>query len=235
MSQQIAKFYKAVTVAEEGEGFSVRLDGRPVKTPGWAILALPTSALAGAVADEWQGQGDTLDPATMPLTRLAYATIDHASTHRARLADEILAYGRSDLLCYRAEAPAPLVARQNDAWDPLLDWAAAALGARLMVGTGIAFVEQPKESLAALAAAIGSRDDFSLVALHGAASITGSVVLALALAEGRLTAAEAFALSRLDEIFQAETWGQDAEAEALAARRGREMDAIAHFMRLAST
>jgi len=230
---RVAKFYKLVAVGEEGEAFIVRLDGRPVKTPARALLALPTAKLAEAVAKEWQAQEETLDPTTMPLTRLAYAAIDTAPQHRARITDEILGYGGSDLLCYRAEAPTTLVARQAEAWDPLLDWAAERFGARLAVGTGIAFVEQSKESREAFAAAVTGRDDFTLVALHGAASLTGSLVLALALVESRLRAEEAFAFSRLDEAFQSEVWGRDAEAEARAERLGRELAAIERFLRLA--
>ena len=230
---RVAKFYKTVAVAEEAGAFVVQLDGRPVKTPARALLAVPTMKLAEAIAEEWRAQGELLDPATMPLTRLAYAAIDTAPHHHARIADEILGYGGSDLLCYRAEAPRALVARQAEAWDPLLDWAAERFGARLAVGAGIAFVEQSRESRDAFAAALMGRDDFTLVALHGAASLTGSLVLALAMVEARLSAEEAFALSRLDETFQSEAWGPDAEAEARAARLGQELAAIARFLRLA--
>jgi chaperone required for assembly of F1-ATPase len=229
---RVAKFYKTVAVGDEDGAFVVRLDGRPVKTPARALLALPTLKLAEAVAEEWRSQEETLDPTTMPLTRMAYAAIDTVSQHRARIADEILGYGGSDLLCYRAEAPQALVARQVEAWNPLLDWAAERFGARLAVGAGIAFVEQSKESRDAFAVAITARDDFALVALHGAASLTGSLVLGLALAEERLSAEEAFALSRLDETFQSEAWGRDAEAEARGARLGRELAAIERFLRL---
>lgn len=229
----VAKFYKTVAVGEEGGTFVVRLDSRPVKTPARALLALPTLELAEAVAEEWRAQEEILDPATMPLTRLAYAAIDTAPQHHARIADEIVGYGGSDLLCYRAEAPQVLVARQAEAWNPLLDWAAERFGARLAIGAGITYIEQSKESREAFAAAVATRDDFTLVALHGAASLTGSLVLALALVEERLSAEEAFALSRLDETFQSEAWGRDAEADARAARLGQELAAIERFLRLA--
>ena len=229
---RVAKFYKAVETGHEGGAFVVRLDGKPVKTPARTLLALPTRKLADAVAEEWRAQADVLDPMTMPLTRFAYAAIDVAPAHRARLVEETLAYGNSDLLCYRAEAPAALVARQNDAWNPLLDWADQRFGARLRTGTGIAFVEQSAESRQAFARAVEGRDDFALVALHGAASITGSLVLGLAVAEGRLTAAQAFALSILDETFQAEAWGRDAEAVARAERLGAELAAFERFLTL---
>jgi chaperone required for assembly of F1-ATPase len=229
---RVAKFYKAVETGKDGGGFVVRLDGKTVKTPARALLALPTSKLADAVAEEWRSQTDIVDPTAMPLTRFAYAAIDVAPTHRARLTEEILAYGKSDLLCYRADAPAALIARQNEAWNPLLDWAAGRFGARLRTGTGIAFVDQSAESQAAFAKAVQGRDDFALVGLHSASSLTGSLVLGLALTEGRLTAQEAFALSCLDEIFQAEAWGRDAEAAARAERLGAELAAIERFLTL---
>ena len=230
---RVAKFYKAVETGEENGRFVVRLDGKPVKTPARTPLALPNAELADAIAGEWRAQKDVLDPTTMPLTRLAYAAIDVAPTHRARLEDEILGYGGSDLLCYRAEAPATLVARQNESWNPLLDWAAERFGARLKTGTGIAFVAQPPESGQAFAKAVRDRGDFALVGLHGAASLTGSLVLGLALTEGRLAADAAFALSCLDETFQAEAWGRDTEAEARAQRLREELAAIERFLKLA--
>lgn len=229
---RVKKFYKAVETAEDGGVFVVRLDGKPVKTPARALLALPTRKLADSIAAEWHAQEDVLDPTTMPLTRFAYAAIDVAPAHRARLTDEILAYGKSDLLCYRAEEPATLVAHQDDAWNPLLDWAAKHFGARLRTGTGIAFVDQPAESQEAFAKAVAGRGDFALVGLHGAASLTGSLVLGLALVDGRLTAEKAFALSCLDETFQAEAWGRDAEAAARAERLGAELAAIERFLSL---
>ena len=230
---RVAKFYKSVDTAKDGDGFVVRLDGKPIKTPGRNVMTLPTAKLAEAIAEEWRAQKDVLDPTTMPLTRLAYAAIDILPAHRARIVEEILGYGKSDLLCYRAEAPRALVERQNDAWNPLLDWAGERFGARLKTGTGIGYVEQSPDSRTAFAAAVAPRDDFTLAALHGAVSLTGSLVLGLALAEGRLSAAEAFALSRLDETFQNEAWGKDAEAEARAARLGEELAAMAYFLNFA--
>jgi chaperone required for assembly of F1-ATPase len=229
---RVRKFYKTVDVADESGALVVRLDGKPVKTPRRATLAVPTHALAEAIAEEWRAQDATLDPASMPLTRLAYAAIDIVPTHRTRIRDEALAFGRTDLLCYRAEAPAKLAARQASAWDPLLDWAVEEFGARLAVGAGIAFVDQSVESVALLGHAVARYDDLGLAALHGAASITGSLVLALALAEGRLNASEAFALSRLDEAFQNESWGTDPEAEARAKRLLGELVAIERVLRL---
>ena len=229
---RVAKFYKAVDTAKDGDAFVVRLDGKSVKTPARALLALPTMKLADAIAQEWRAQTDVLVPTAMPLTRFAYAAIDVAPTHRDRLIEETLAFGKSDLLCYRAEVPAALVVRQNESWNPLLAWAAERFGARLKTGTGIAFVDQSAESQEAFAVGVLTRDDFALAGLHVATSLTGSLVLGLALLEGRVTAREAFALSCLDETFQAEAWGRDAEAGARAERLGAELAAIERFLSL---
>jgi chaperone required for assembly of F1-ATPase len=222
------RFYREVGVAEEAGAFRVLLDGKPVKTPSRNALALPTRALADAIAGEWRAQTENVDPKSMPLSGLAMAAIDGAAAERA---GQALAFARSDLLCYRAEEPAELVARQAAAWDTLLDWAAERYGARLKIASGIVFVEQSSEALAALERAVAGRSPFHLTALHSAAAITGSLVLALALADGRLTAAEAFAASRLDESFQAEKWGMDAEAEARATRLAAELAAAERFLR----
>lgn len=220
------RFYKEVAVGEAG---TILLDGKPIKTPARALLALPTRALADAVAEEWAAQGEEIKPG--PLTKLANTAIDRVAGNEAGIAGQILAYA-NDLLCYRAASPAELVARQNAAWNPLLDWAAARY-ATLATGIGIRHIALPDETLAAYRAALESFDAFMLAALHNAATLTGSLVLALALAERRLGAAEAFALSRLEESFQAEKWGADAEAEARARALAAELAATERFMRLA--
>lgn len=229
----IAKFYTTAEVGRHDGRFAVRLDGKAILTPHRAVLAVASHALADAIAKEWHDQGDSVDPHTMPLTRLAYAAIDFVPSHRARLVEKTLAFGLTDLVCYRAEGPPTLVARQADAWDPLLDWVQERFGAPLRTGAGIAFVAQSPESLAALAAAIDACDDFSLMALHGAASLLGSLVLALGMVCGPLDADRAFALSRIDETFQAEAWGRDAEAEARASRLASELRALERFASLA--
>jgi chaperone required for assembly of F1-ATPase len=230
------RFYKRVsTSAAPDGGYTVLLDDKPIKTPARATLILPPKALAEAVAEEWRGQGETIDPRSMLLTRLAFAAIDTVSQDRARAAEQVLRFGRSDLLCYRAEAPPELVARQTAAWDPLLDWLAEECGARLLSGSGIAFIEQPADALLALEKAGRHHDDFTLAGLHAAATITGSLVLALALSSGRVSAAEAFALAMLDEDFQAEKWGRDAEAEQRRARLLSELSAAERWLRLLDT
>ncbi len=214
------RFWTAATAEPAGAGFTVRLDGRPVKTPAKAPLAVPTLALARAIAAEWDAQQGHVRPETMPCTRAANSAIDKVAPLRAEVIAELAGYGGSDLLCYRAEAPPALVARQAAAWDPLLDWARDTLAAPLRVTAGVIPVPQPAESLARLTDRVAGFDDFQLAGLHDLVAISGSLVLALAVAEGRLTAEDAFELSRLDNRWQAEQWGADAEeAETEALRR----------------
>jgi chaperone required for assembly of F1-ATPase len=224
------RFYKDVTVTGLGP-FAIHLDGRPIKTPRRATLALPTKALAEAVAGEWLAQGDEVRPATMPFTKLANAAIDRVMAHEGEVVGKIMAY-TNDLLCYRVDAPAELVARQDAEWNPLLDWAATRFGAHLKTQIGLAHFTQPDEVVAALRQAVESDDPFALTALHNAATILHSLVLTLAVAEGRLSAAEAFALSQLDERYQAEHWGEDDEAAARARAMGAELAAVERFIRL---
>jgi chaperone required for assembly of F1-ATPase len=227
------RFYKQVSAPSvPSSGYAVRLDGKPVKTPDRATLTLPSQALAEAVAEEWRGQGEIIDLHSMPLTRLAFAAIDTVSTDRARIAEQTLRFGESDLLCYRAEAPPELTARQAAAWDPMLDWLSETHGARLSVGTGISYIEQPSHALLALKRAVWGHDDFALAGLHSAATIAGSLVLALALSEARLSAEDALALAMLDEDFQMEKWGRDAEAETRRARLLADLTAAERFLRL---
>lgn len=213
------RFWTSAEVAEAPGGFAVTLDGRQVKTPAKAPLVVPSRALAEAIAREWQAQDEKIDPATMPVTRGANAAIDKVRTQHAEVAALIADYGGTDLLCYRAEAPRELVARQSAHWDPLLDWAEAALGARLAVTQGVVPVAQPEATLAALSARVAAMDEWQLAALHDLVGLTGSLVLGLAVAEGRLTADEAWTIAQIDEAWQAEQWGADDEAAAHADRK----------------
>ncbi|MFE3838345.1 ATP12 family chaperone protein [Pseudogemmobacter sonorensis] len=216
------RFWSAVEVTEPAEApgrFTVRLDGRPVKTPAKAALLLPTRAMAEAVAREWEAQEGPIRPETMPATRAANSAIDKLSLQAPEVRAMLAEYGGSDLLCYRVEAPAALAARQARAWDPQLDWAEAELGARLSVTVGLMPVAQDHEAVARLAAPMAALSDFELAAFHDLVAISGSLVLALAVIRGRLSAPEAFALSRLDENWQSEQWGRDDEAEAAEALR----------------
>jgi chaperone required for assembly of F1-ATPase len=228
-------FWTRAEAVAEAQGFAIRLDGRAVKTPAKAPLLLPGRSLAQAVAAEWAAQTGTVRPQTMPLTRLAQTAIDKVAPQRAAVAEIVAAYGGSDLLCYRAAAPRELVARQAAGWDPLLDWAATALSARLTVTAGIVPVPQPAAALAALSAAVHARDPFALAALHDLVAITGSLVLGLAVQAGRLTADAAHALSRIDEDWQAEHWGADEEAAESAARKAADMAAAGRFSDLCAS
>lgn len=226
------RFYKAVTVGESEAGHAILLDGRPVKTPASRPLAAPTKALAEAIADEWRAQKDEIVPEAMPLTKALNTALDRIGPHRTAVIDDLAQYANSDLICYRAEHPADLVRRQAEAWDTWVEWAARRHGAKLNVSTGITHVAQAPDALTRLRAAIAAHDDAHLVALHTAITLTGSAVLGLAFAEGALSADDAFAVARVDERYQIEHWGSDAEADAVAARRLAELKSAERFLTL---
>lgn len=226
------RFYKTVTVDETPDGFRFLLDGKPVRTPARRPLLLPSQALAQAVAQEWRDQEDEMRPTAMPLTRLVNTVLDGVRHTREDVISAILRFGENDLLSYRAEAPAALAARQLQ-WNDYLDWAWDRHGARLAVTSGIQHMEQSAETLAALRRTVQARSDFDLAALHVLASVTGSLVLALAVLDGRLGAEDAFMLSRLDEAYQAEQWGSDREAVQRAGHLAAEMRHAAELVRLA--
>lgn len=211
------RFWTEATVTPVGQGFTVHLDARPVRTPLKAPLILPTEGLAQAVAAEWQAQTATVNPATMPFTRTANSAIDTVTPQFDAVVDMLAAYGGTDLLCYRATGPEALIARQVAAWDPMLDWAAQALGAPLRTTRGVMHIDQPADSLAALDAAVRALSPFELAAFHDLVAISGSLVLGLAVARQRLTPQEAWALSRVDENWQIELWGADEDAAEIAA------------------
>lgn len=231
MAEWAAKrFWKAAEAVPEGAGFAVHLDGRAVKTPAKAPLILPTEALARAVAAEWQAQDERIDPLSMPFTRSANSALDRVAPQHAEVAEIVAAYGESDLICYRAESPAALVARQAEAWDPLVDWARDALAAPLVMATGVMHVPQPATSIEALRARVHRQDAFALTALHDLTALSGSLVMGLAVLEGETTPEALWALSRVDEDWQATQWGEDEEAAAVAARkRGDFLHAAALF------
>ena len=229
------RFYKDVSVAHADGGFAVHLDGRAMKTPSHAPLVVPTQALANAIADEWRGQGDKVDTKSMPMTRMAFAAIDTAPKERMSMIEHLLGFGRTDLVSYRAEHPQELIAQQQAAWDPLLDWLSATHNARLAVTAGISAVAQPEPSLVALSGAIAAMNDHQLVALHTATTITGSLTIALALVAGRLSAEQAFEAAHVDEHFQAEKWGRDAEAEERRVRLKAELESAERFLTLVTS
>ena len=224
------RFYSHVSVAADN---SILLDGKQIKTPAKADLIAPTRALGDAIAQEWREQGAEIWPATMFLTKLANTAIDRVEPLREAFLRELADYARSDLLCYRANEPAALASRQQAGWDPLLDWAQARFGAALKVTHGVRPVAQDGESVAALTRPLHDCDRWRLAALQSATTLTGSLILALALADGRLDASQAFELSRIDETFQAENWGRDAEAAERANRLQAELKAAARFLDLA--
>ncbi len=222
------RFYREVGVAEGEGGFVVHLDGKAVKTPGKALLVLPTESAAQLVAKEFAAQGETLDLASMPVYRLANTAIDGVSNDPQAVIEDILRFSSSDLLCYRAEGPDTLVRRQNEAWDPVLDWARATLGARLLLAEGVIHVEQPREAVAAIGVHLNQRaEPLRLAALHVMTTLTGSALLALSVDFGELDAETAWNAAHVDEDFQAEQWGQDSEALARRAHRKRDMMAAA--------
>ncbi|WP_246088520.1 ATP12 family chaperone protein [Phreatobacter stygius] len=227
MKTQLPKrFYAEAGVGEADGAFRLLLDGRSAKTPSRHPLAVPTRRLAEAVAAEWAAQRQVIDPATMPLTRIVNAIIEGVVPDPAPVADDIVRYSASDLLCYRAATPASLVARHAAAWDPVLAWARDALGARFILSEGIVHVTQPERALAALRAALPD-DAWRLGAMHVVTTLTGSALLAVALQMGRLTPAEVWSAAHVDEDFQTELWGHDEDAAERRRAREREMMAAA--------
>lgn len=221
------RFYTAVTVAPSDDDWSVTLDGKPVRTPARAVLTVPNHALATAIAGEWTAQDDRLRPETMPLTGFAYAAIDRISPDVSEFADGLAAFAATELLAYRAEGPAALVAAQAAGWDPLLVWARARYDVAFTVTSGIVHVAQPPATLAQITAAFRAFDALALAALHPVVTICGSAVIGLAVAERYLAADAAFAAGQLDELWQAEQWGSDPLAAAsLANRRAALGDAV---------
>jgi chaperone required for assembly of F1-ATPase len=212
--------------------FRILLDGRPARTPAKADLALPTRALAEAIAAEWEAQRDHIDAATMPLTRLANSAIDGVAARLPKVRADVVAFAANDLLCYRADGSDPLVQRQCQQWDPILAWSRDVLGARFEVATGLMPVAQPERACAAVAAALEGLDAFRLVALHVMTTLMGSALLALAHARGVLTAEAAWAAAHVDEDWQIGRWGEDADAAARRARRWAEMQAASRLLAL---
>jgi len=224
------KFYAEVAVVPVEGGVGLTLDAKAVRTPARKTLALPTMALAQAVAAEWRGQGDVIDPATMPLTRMANTALDGVAAQMGQVAGEIAKFAGSDLVCYRAGEPDALVSAQNAAWTPVLDFARDFFGARFNLAEGVMFVAQPEDSVAAVARAVeaeaGKPDGaFRLTALHEMTALTGSVLIAFALARGGQTFEEAWAAAHVDEDHQIRLWGADAEAQARREIRLRDMRA----------
>lgn len=226
------RFYKAAKAVETPAGWAVTLDGKPIRTPAKAAFMTPGRALAAAAAGEWMAQEKQVKPAEMPITRAVNTAIDRTAPEHEAVVEIVAAYGGTDLVSYRAEAPEGLRARQAAAWDPLVGWAEAAHGARLVVTTGVMHALQPEDGQRRLRAAVAAHDAFRLTALYDLVALSGSLVIALAVAARRLEAGEGWRLSRVDESWQEEFWGIDAEAAAMAARKERDFKAAAQFLEL---
>jgi chaperone required for assembly of F1-ATPase len=225
------RFYNHATAGEGGAAFPVLLDGRGVKTPSGNALSSPTRALAEAIAAEWEAQAERIDPATMPLTRLANAIIDGVAADPQPVADEIAKYLGSDLLCYRAGTPGGLVARQALHWDPILAWARDTQGARFVLSEGVVFVAQPETALGAARAAIPS-DPWRLGATSLITTLTGSALIALAVGHGKLSVDEAWAAANVDEDWNMAQWGRDELALERRAVRFADMQAAGQVLAL---
>ncbi|GAA4761103.1 ATPase [Stakelama sediminis] len=227
------RFWKSVTITQvEGSGYGIALDERPVRTPGRALLHVPAPALADAIAEEWRAVADELDPRAMILTGLSNAAIDRVAPDPATFAAGLAVYGESDLLCYRADSPDELVARQQALWEPHLEWARTRYDVHFARATGIMHVAQPDETVTRLAEAVIARNSFTLAALSPIVSLTGSLVLALALAEGAADADTIWTAASLDEEFQAGQWGRDTLAEQARADKRIQFDAAVRFLKL---
>ncbi len=229
------RFWKDVAVTNDAGRFGIALDGRPVRTPGRAALAVPNAALAEQIAQEWRDVGDTIDPAAMPLTGLANAALDRVAADQPGFAASLAVYGETDLLCYRADSPAELVERQARMWEPHLDQAEQRYDVRFERASGVMHVAQPAETVARLSDAVAARSPFELAALYPLVTITGSLVLALALLEGRADADTIWAAANLDEDWQAEQWGEDSLATKARAHKREGFDAGVRFLELLRT
>lgn len=227
MRQPLPKrFYKDVTVTQVDDGFSVQLDGKPVRTPGKALLAVPTQPAAELLAAEFDAQQETINPVSMPVVRLVNTAIDGVATDLQAVLEDVMRFSGSDLVCYRADSPQELVQRQADAWDPILDWAQATLGARFILGEGIMHVAQPREAVSAVGIWLKQREDaFRLSSIHLMTSLTGSALIALAVEAGAITPDEGWKIAHVDEDWTNEHWGEDAEATARRIARRKDFDA----------
>jgi len=226
------RFYKQAEAGEHEGRLTVLLDGRPVRTPQRTLLHLPTQPLADAVAAEWHSQTDEIIPASMPLTQFAATALDRVGPQIGQVAAEIARFAETDLVCYRAETPQSLAEAEHAAWTPLLTWVEATFDARLVVTHGITPIPQPSATVARLQAAVAAFEAFPLAALSGATAATGSVVIGLALAHGRIDGNQAADAAQVDEVFQMQRWGTDPEAEAQLAQQRADLCAAERFLAL---
>jgi chaperone required for assembly of F1-ATPase len=226
------RFYKDAAPRQSAGGWEILLDGRHVKTPARNMLILPTAALAEAVAAEWNGQGEKVEPRSMPFTSLANAAIDRVAPDKEAFAAALAQYGESDLLCYRADHPAALADRQAKLWDPLIAWGRRRFDVDFEIVCGVIHKAQPDNTVRQLAQAVAARGVFELAALAPLVTIAGSLLIALALAEDAIGLEEAWSAAALDEQWQTEQWGEDAEAAAALAGRRADFEAGYQFLKL---
>jgi chaperone required for assembly of F1-ATPase len=231
MRSAMKRFYKQ-TAVEAGDGWRVLLDGKPMHTPAKTVLMVPTRALAEAIATEWRAvpESTEINTAHLPLTRLAATGLDRVALRRAEIITDTAKYAGSDLLCYRAAAPDSLVSAQREIWQPLLDWVAERYGARLTVVQGISFVDQPEDAIARLRNAVAAHGDLALAALYNLTHTSGSLVIALAVSDGQLTAEKAVAAAQVDELYQVGRWGDDPLAQKHREGVAKDIEASARFL-----
>ena len=232
--RNLKRFYNEATAIKVDDGFTVVLDGKPVKTPGKRNLVVPFEAVAEAIAGEWQEQGEVINVPAMAMLRLAATAIDRVAINRAEVDAVTLKFAETDLLCYRAEEPPELVERQAKSWQPLLDWADSNLQAPLVITEGVAPVVQPHEALHGLGAALTALSDLEVTAVSGIAAATGSLVIGFAVKHGRLSPTEAANVGLLDELFQMEHWGEDEITQERHAAIRQEINESARFLELLS-
>lgn len=236
MSEWAAKrFWKAAAAVETEGGFKIELDGRPVKTPAKTLLVVPSADMAAAVAAEWDAQQDLIDPLTMPVTRGANAAIDKVATQRDEVIEMLAAYGDTDMLCYRAIGPEELIARQVAEWDPLLAWAKDTYGVTLKTREGVMHIAQDPRNLVQFTKELHQMTAFQIAASHDLISLSGSLVIALTVIEKHLTADQGWAVSRIDEEWQFEKWGEDEDARALESIKRQAFYDAAKFYQMSAT
>lgn len=226
------RFWKSSTVEPFEDGHTILLDGRPVRTPAKRQIVVPSQTIAREIAAEWDAQEEQVAPLTMPMTRAASTCLDRVSPELGAVRDMIGAYGETDLLCYRADRPEALAARQRDGWDPVLEWVQDVFGVRPVLQVGVMHLSQPETVVAALRNAVADQSAWPLTALAELTTISGSLILALAVRHGHLTGDDAWRLSRIDEQWNIDQWGEDHEAAQQAARRRADFLHAAYLMAL---
>ena len=229
------RFYDEVSIHELETGFAIKLDERSVKTPGKSDLVLPSRKAAELVASEWQSVSEEINPLKMPVTRLVNTAVDGVANELQAVLEDIVRYASSDLLCYRADGPDGLIAAQREHWDPILDWAEQDLGAHFLLSEGIVHIAQPKETLASFSSRLKQHEDaYKITCIHSFTSLSGSALIALALAEGEVSSEAAWAAAHVDEDWNISQWGEDHEAAMRRTQRKLDFDAAYHLFQAVS-